>query len=95
MSWLLRFCLFLAVSLSLAFASLSGETFRARAQQTVASASLSGWVQDPNGSIVKGALVTATKIETNQQRTVTSRWSRVMWCLKVICSREYNSQTDY
>jgi hypothetical protein len=44
----------------------------AGAQQTVASASLSGHVEDVTGGMVSGASVTATKLETNQQRTVTS-----------------------
>lgn len=45
---------------------------QAVAQQTVASASLRGRVEDANGGMISGASVTATKVETNQQRTVTS-----------------------
>jgi outer membrane receptor protein involved in Fe transport len=48
------------------------DSFVTLAQQTVASATLSGRVQDPNGGMVRGASVTATKLETNQQRIVTS-----------------------
>ncbi|HEY6231913.1 MAG TPA: carboxypeptidase regulatory-like domain-containing protein [Pyrinomonadaceae bacterium] len=45
---------------------------RIAAQQTVASASLSGRVEDPNGANISGAIVIATRIDTNQQRTTTS-----------------------
>lgn len=70
----LRFCFFAAVPVfwALLAPQLTAETFSAFAQQTVASASLSGRVADQNGGMVSGASVTATKIETNQQRTVTS-----------------------
>jgi len=44
----------------------------AQAQQTVASASLSGRVQDPNGGVVSGASVSVIRVETNQQRTAMS-----------------------
>jgi hypothetical protein len=47
-------------------------TFRLAAQQSSASASLSGRVEDANGGMIHGVSVTATKVETNQQRTVTS-----------------------
>ncbi len=42
---------------------------RAAAQQTVTSATLSGVVQDASGALVTGAELTATQIETNQQKT--------------------------
>ncbi|HEY8184789.1 MAG TPA: TonB-dependent receptor [Pyrinomonadaceae bacterium] len=60
---------YLAASIITSFVILVGQVM---AQQTVASASLSGRVQDPNGAMVRGASVTATKVETNQQRTVTT-----------------------
>ncbi|HXI25058.1 MAG TPA: carboxypeptidase-like regulatory domain-containing protein, partial [Pyrinomonadaceae bacterium] len=44
----------------------------ATAQQNVTSASLSGDVADANGARVAGATVTATQLETNQQRTTNS-----------------------
>jgi len=44
----------------------------ARAQQTVTSATLSGTVEDSNGSIISGAAMTLTNQETNQQQTATS-----------------------
>lgn len=48
------------------------DSFLVRAQQTITSASLSGRIEDVNGGIVSGASITATKVDTNQQRTVTS-----------------------
>ena len=47
-------------------------TGQAVAQQTVASASLGGRVEDANGSIVSGAILTITNLETNQKQTATS-----------------------
>jgi hypothetical protein len=47
-------------------------THSAFAQQTVASASLSGRVADPKGGLIDGASITAKRVETNQQRTVKS-----------------------
>ena len=44
----------------------------ARAQQTVASATLGGRVEDVNGATLPGALVTAANVETNQSRTSTA-----------------------
>lgn len=69
-----RVCFFTATTMffSLVAPQLNGDTFSAFAQQTVASASLSGRVYDPNRGMVSGAAITATKLETNQQRTVTS-----------------------
>jgi hypothetical protein len=58
--------------LSILTPHFQGDAFLARAQQTVASASLSGRVEDENGSVVSGATVTATKLETNQARKVKS-----------------------
>src|SRR3954451_17432974 len=40
--------------------------------QNVTSATLSGVVEDENGAIVLGATLTATNVETNQQRTTDS-----------------------
>ncbi|HEV7474074.1 MAG TPA: TonB-dependent receptor [Pyrinomonadaceae bacterium] len=48
------------------------DSFRVQAQQTVASASLSGRVQDQGGGMVSNAVVTVTRLETNQQRTMPS-----------------------
>ncbi|HEV7798676.1 MAG TPA: carboxypeptidase regulatory-like domain-containing protein, partial [Pyrinomonadaceae bacterium] len=71
MAAVLRVCSFAATLFFLAVApQFLGGSFRALAQQTVASASLSGRVQDPNGGLVRGASVTAMKLETNQQRVV-------------------------
>lgn len=42
------------------------------AQQTVASASLSGQVADPGGAVLSGATVTALQQETKQARTATT-----------------------
>jgi outer membrane receptor protein involved in Fe transport len=65
----LRICFLAAVVLS-EFAPPSLGTPSAFAQQTVASASLSGRVADPDGSIVNGASVIARNVDTNLQRTV-------------------------
>src|SRR4051812_28429763 len=40
--------------------------------QNVTSATLSGVVEDTNGASVPGATLTATNIDTNQQRTIDS-----------------------
>ncbi len=56
----------------LALAPPCFETAHTRAQQTIASASFSGSIEDPNGGVVNGASITATRVETNQQRTVIS-----------------------
>lgn len=45
---------------------------QANAQQTTSSASLSGRVEDANGAAISGVSVTATKLDTNQQRAATS-----------------------
>lgn len=62
----------LACKLSLALLVVLAGSLTAKAQQTVGSASLSGRVEDTNGEMVSGASITATKLETNQQRTVMS-----------------------
>lgn len=53
----------------LALSSCLSATF---AQQTVTSATLSGRVEDTNGSAINGATITATNLETNRQQTTTS-----------------------
>jgi hypothetical protein len=66
---------------ALPFRSLAGIVFgvllvftgqQTLAQQNVTSATLSGAVEDLNGASIAGATVTATNIETNQQRTTNS-----------------------
>jgi len=42
------------------------------AQQNIAAATLSGTVEDGNGAIISGCKITATQMETNQQRTTQS-----------------------
>ncbi len=66
----LRACL-ISVAITLSF-QFEGHERCAMAQQTVTSASLTGRVEDTNGAIVNGASVTATNLETNQERTVSS-----------------------
>lgn len=58
------FILFICVSVSLAA--------RAHGQQNVTSGALSGRIEDSSGSIVGGANVTATNLETNQRLSTTS-----------------------
>ena len=60
---------FCSVAFVIIYFVLAGQTV---GQQTVASASLSGRVEDPNGAMVSGATVLATKLETNQSRAVKS-----------------------
>ena len=67
-----RVHLFLFTAVSIVWLGLAAHYPAAFAQQTIASASLSGSIEDANGGRVSSALVSATKLETNQQRTVTS-----------------------
>lgn len=62
----------LSILLCLLAPQLRPGAFLVCAQQTVASASLSGRVEDPNARVISNATVTATKQETNQHRTVTT-----------------------
>ncbi|HEX8652955.1 MAG TPA: TonB-dependent receptor [Pyrinomonadaceae bacterium] len=56
----------------LTFALILSAGWSVRAQQAVTSATLSGLVLDPHGAAVSGATVTAKKLDTNQQRSVTT-----------------------
>lgn len=49
--------------------SFQFDSFIARAQQTVTSATLSGRIEDDSGAVVSGASLSATNIETNQKQT--------------------------
>lgn len=48
---------------------LAGTTY---AQQSMASATLSGLAEDANGAVIAGATITVTNLEQNQTRTATS-----------------------
>src|SRR6185436_13775967 len=64
---IVMFCVILPMAQTWSVAS-----FRLAAQQTTTSASLSGRIEDANGLFISGVAVTATKLDTNQQRAVTS-----------------------
>lgn len=61
----------LALGLILSSISVSHLT-PVRAQQTVASATLSGHIEDVNGAAVSGAVVKVTSLDTNQNQTTES-----------------------
>lgn len=52
--------------------ALTSNVWQANAQQTVTSATLSGRVEDTNGGVVSGAILTITSLETNQKQTTIS-----------------------
>ena len=62
----------LLLFLSLAIIAAIFNSYPALAQQTVTSATLRGRVEDARGGVVRGAILTATNLETNQKYSATT-----------------------
>jgi hypothetical protein len=67
--WRDRICVCATI---LMVALLAGGARPSAAQQAIASATLSGRIEDPNGAALAGASITITNTETNQQQTTSS-----------------------